>query len=324
MRLAIGALVLLALLGATAFIAKRVLLDSAPAPPRSQRALDLGRLRQLARSLDAPLPRRINGELIAESTLPGVAVVAGGGFGPHPIVHTSFQVVYRDRTTIIDAAMNRELAESLSPDATFYPERYQVLQTALRQADLIVVTHEHADHIGGLGHAPYAEEILPSVVLTQEQIENPAELVRAGFSEQAMGRVRVLDYERHHVLEPGVVLVKAPGHTPGSQMIYVLLQSGDEFLLVGDVVWDRVNIQTLTGRPRLVTDFLEIADPLVSLDACVRERLREDREAILDQLRMLHDFARAHEEVHIVVSHDASLFRRQLRSRVIGDAFELR
>jgi glyoxylase-like metal-dependent hydrolase (beta-lactamase superfamily II) len=32
---------------------------------------------------------------------------------------------------------------------------------------------------------------------------------------------------------PGVVLIKAAGHTPGSQMVHVRLASGKEVMLVG-------------------------------------------------------------------------------------------
>jgi glyoxylase-like metal-dependent hydrolase (beta-lactamase superfamily II) len=39
-------------------------------------------------------------------------------------------------------------------------------------------------------------------------------------------------------IAPGVVLKKAQGHTPGSQMVFVALASGSELLFVGDVVWN--------------------------------------------------------------------------------------
>ena len=100
--------------------------------------------------------------------------------------------------------------------------------------------------------------------------------------------------------------MKAPGHTPGTQLVYVLLEGGREFLFVGDVVWDMENVVRLTGRPRIVTDWI----------------VGEDRDVVLEQVRMLHDFSRRHDDVHIVVSHDEGQYRAYLRSGVLAPEFE--
>jgi len=305
-RLGIVVLTLIVVLGLVGFVAKRVLLDTASVPARSQQEINLGALRGAARSVEGALPLRINSELIGESALPSFAVVAGTGFGPHPMVRVAYQVVYPGGHVILDAAMDRELSEELSPDASFYPDRYAALQEALRTARAIVITHEHPDHIGGISKTAFPDEVWPQVILTREQNESRMQLDRAQFPAEAHEAVQVIDFEGIHALAPGIVLMKAPGHTPGTQLVYVMLQNGSEFLFVGDVVWDMENVVRLTGRPRIITDWI----------------IGEDRAAVLEQIRMLHDFSRRHDDVYIVVSHDEGQYRAYLESGLLGAEFE--
>jgi glyoxylase-like metal-dependent hydrolase (beta-lactamase superfamily II) len=104
---------------------------------------------------------------------------------------------------------------------------------------------------------------------------------------------------------PGVVLVPAAGHTPGSQLVYVLTADGRELLFVGDVAWHMDAIRNLHYRPRLVTDWL----------------LDEDRAAVLAQFRTLHELL-ADPAIQIVVSHDADQRIELVRAGVLGDGLE--
>ena len=91
-------------------------------------------------------------------------------------------------------------------------------------------------------------------------------------------------------LAPGVVVAPSPGHTLGSQVVYVMLQDGREFLLIGDIVWAMSNISELKIRP-LLTQLL-IFDP------------DEDRSAIKQQVRALHELSRNEPELVLLPSHD--------------------
>ena len=66
-------------------------------------------------------------------------------------------------------------------------------------------------------------------------------------AEQAR-RFVVVDYDAYFPLAPGIVLVKAAGHTPGSQMVYVTLESGREYLLIGDATWHMDGVREITGK----------------------------------------------------------------------------
>ena len=96
------------------------------------------------------------------------------------------------------------------------------------------------------------------------------------------------------------MLLAAPGHTPGSQLVYVRREDGREALFLGDVAWDQDQITNLHYRPRIVTLLIG-----------------EDRAQVMDQLRALHDLAAAEPGLVQIVSHDVSQRSELLTSGVL-------
>ena len=117
-------------------------------------------------------------------------------------------------------------------------------------------------------------------------------------------RLTAFDYDGYYRLAPGMVLIKAPGHTPGGQMVYVRLQNGAEYLLVGDVVWNSESIDRLVGRPLL----MNLA-------------MNEDQAALGSEIRALYNLARS-EPIHLVVSHDGEQIEQYMRQGLLGSSFE--
>ncbi len=142
--------------------------------------------------------------------------------------------------------------------------------------------------------------------LTREQLANTAALDEMAFPAPLREALEPLEYGTYHALVPGVVLVKAAGHTPGSQLVYVALADGRELLLIGDVAWHLDQIAELHYRPRLVTNFF----------------LGEDRQAVLHQFRALHDLREQQPALHVIVSHDRDQRTRLIRDGVIAAGFE--
>ena len=73
---------------------------------------------------------------------------------------TAFQVVYPHCTVMIDSGLDKATHDSFSPDKPepYFPEAFAKLQRALNAAQLIVLTHFHADHVAGI----VTRRILPS------------------------------------------------------------------------------------------------------------------------------------------------------------------
>jgi glyoxylase-like metal-dependent hydrolase (beta-lactamase superfamily II) len=269
----LGAFVALVIGGGYALVAT-------PAAPTGQYVIDLAALHRAAAT--GPLPERIEVEKVGTFAFPRTFVVAGDGFHLHSMVLLMHRVVWPDRSVVIDTAMGPEGAKKM-PGSRMDPAAFARVQTALKQASAIVFTHEHVDHVGGVASAPDVAALAPQVRMTREQLDSP-KLERGDFPAGALARFAPLSYEGLYAVAPGVVLQKAPGHSPGSQLVYVELANGRRFLFVGDIAWTRDNITLQKGRPR-------IAELL----------MKEDRGAVAAQLRAL---AALPSDVHVVVAHD--------------------
>ena len=274
------------------------LLYVSPVPQTSDYPLDLEQVRALARSGAGELPVALNAAVIAEGSYPQIVVVAGGSFSPQRMIMPVYQVVYPDGAILVDAALSEAAFRQAFGGQPFDAAQYADMQQALRSSKLILATHEHFDHLGGLAASPYLDEISPRVLLTREQIEHADPQV--GFPPGALGRFKPLGYDRYYLAAPGVVLIKAPGHTPGSQMVYVALQNGTEFLLVGDVVWNGLNLDRLTGRSLLA-----------------RLMLGEDETVVGAQIRRLAELEKS-SPLKLVISHDAQRLEQLTAAGLVG------
>jgi len=278
-------------------------LDSEPVPEVSSYDLDLPQLRALSLAGTGELPVEVRLEEVATASLPGKLMMAGKSWDGVEMAHVVFQVLWADgRYLLIDSAQDREMHEATPGGDAFQDTAWQNIVTAMEGATQIVITHEHPDHLGGIARHPRPDAIAPLVRLTGDQLANDAALEAVDFPDALREQLVPLDYEDVVVIAPGVVLKKAPGHTPGSQMVFVTFGDGRERLFVGDVVWNLDAILELRYRTRLVTDWV----------------IGEDREAAIHQLRALRDL---HDQggVDIVVSHD----RRTHRSAGIAQGFAL-
>jgi glyoxylase-like metal-dependent hydrolase (beta-lactamase superfamily II) len=115
-----------------------------------------------------------------------------------------------------------------------------------------------------------------------------------------------VDYETYLPIAPGIVLIKAPGHTPGHQMIYVRLDSGHEYLFIGDVAWTLAGVTELKLRP-----------------ANTMRRISEDGAALMFELRWIKDVMDK-EGPTVIPSHDDVLLRDLAAKGLIGEQLMLR
>lgn len=296
------ALVLLTAIAAWVSSATAVEVD--PLVPQAAQPYGDGLLRQLrgaATAVPGALPSELRYITVAESHRPRGAVLEGGSDEPYVQARTAFQLVYGDSTLMIDAGMDEDVHRTFGMGAVepYWPDRNAAVQEALVAASLVVVTHEHGDHVAGVVRSPNRRAIAAHTVLTKAQVDTlvlapQSPLIRLTPAQAA--EYLVIDYANFHPVAPGVVLVKAPGHTPGHQMVFVRLASGTEYLLSADVTWALDGIAEVTQRPQATSD-----------------RVREDRDALRYQIRWLKMVLNT-SDVIVVPSHD-SVYLADLEQR---------
>src|SRR5262249_52583037 len=159
--------------------------------------------------------------------------VQGAPADPSVQARTAFQVVYRDGTVMIDSGMDQQVHNFFGRGVVepYFPDAFKEVQRALRNAKSIVVTHEHGDHVAGVIRGDDVAQLAPKTILTRTQVDvlltNP-QMPEIKLTPAQAARYNIVDYEKYMPYGPGLVLIKSPGHTLGSQMVYVALDSGRE------------------------------------------------------------------------------------------------
>jgi glyoxylase-like metal-dependent hydrolase (beta-lactamase superfamily II) len=272
-------------------------------PSGAEFALDIGEVRRLAAVTPGDRAVAVEVERVGEFKPPAAFVVAGDSWKPSDLPVYSYRVVYPKTSVIIDTALNNELGGG-SLDS-FDAAAFARIQAAMGQSSLILVTHEHSDHIGGLTTHPTPVAVLAAAKLTREQIANPAAMLPARFPDHVLDGYLPLDYQKYDAVAPGVVLIKSPGHTPGSQMVYVRTADGAEFLFTGDVAWHFRNIELQRERPRFATQFI----------------IEEDRAAVFSQLGALHRLHEVEPRINIIPGHDGTAVERLIDAGLMRSRF---
>jgi glyoxylase-like metal-dependent hydrolase (beta-lactamase superfamily II) len=265
---------------------------------------DLNQIRQTARTIPGALPLRVNVLKFAESRRTKNFSVKGAPIDPSVQARTVYQVVYPDGYAMIDSGMDQQVHKFFGRgvEEPYFPEAGRQVEKALRGAKSIVMTHEHGDHVAGVIRTPFFAELAPKTTLTKTQVQTlltDPQMPDIRLTPEMAAQYKVVDYEKYYAFAPGFALIKAPGHTPGSQMIYLVLQSGREYVFAGDVAWHMDGVRQIRGK-----------------DA---PWIKEDEDALAAELKWLNMLGTTEKNLFVVISHDEEERRQYVERGVLGD-----
>lgn len=259
------------------------LLDSTGPATVAPQKLDLAVLRREANAMPGAKPTALEYAAVASRTVPGAVIAAGTGLRQVCVAAIAWKVVAPGGDIVIDTAMSRADAQDMGFN-TFDPAASRTVQGWIDSAALILLTHGHIDHVGGYLDHPRFRAVADKALITPG--------LKRGITSLWRENARYLPASRPlapiQAVAPGVVAIQTPGHTPASQMFFVTLQSGREYLFAGDTASMFANVQRPTPRARLMTDWLA----------------PEDRRAVIGWLKAIKPMTEARKPVTVIPSHD--------------------
>jgi len=274
--------------------------------PRESAPL-LARARLAATVIPGELATAINVAKVAESHRTYAAIIEDGSDDMFISARTAFEVLYPDGSVMLDSGMDEEVHRyyGFGRDEPYWQDVNDDVQAALRRAQLIVITHEHGDHIAGVIRSDYRDELAPKTILTKNQVRTltfAAQIPQIRMTPEQARDYIVVDYDLIMPVAPGIVLIKSPGHTPGHQMVYIRLSGGEEFLFIGDIGWSLDNITELKTRP-----------------AATAARIKEDPQALMHQMTWIKQVM-SDDEIIVVPSHDDRLLKKYVEDGLLGES----
>jgi glyoxylase-like metal-dependent hydrolase (beta-lactamase superfamily II) len=216
------------------------------------RSIDMAALRQVAQEKSGPKPVSIEFAAVAVRRIPGSYLVAGGGLKRDLFAAVAFRLIAPGGDTVIDSGLNAPQS-----DAQRFSQWDGYAQAAvsrwMHDAKSIVFTDTDVEHTGGFVTSPDFQKIAGKVIYPAEM----AASLRAGLGPHAPSLAAPKVTGQYFAVAPGVVLMRAPGHTRASQMVFVQLQNGKEYLFTGDAAPMWRNVAWKRPRSRLASDWFK-------------------------------------------------------------------
>ena len=170
----------------------------------------------------------------------------------------------------------------------------------LTKLDGVVLTHAHWDHVSGLdGLAGVPVWLCPAERDFIASSTPATQLIRtispAKYRTYEFEGGEYLGFPRSHDVwgDGSIVLVPAPGHTPGSIVAFITLPSGTRYALLGDLVWQLEGIERPAERPWLA-----------------RRQVDLDEEGVRQHIALVASINRRFPEIQMLPAHDARAFAK--------------
>ncbi len=265
-------------------------------------------LRKLSTTIPGDLPQKIHVTKVADTIRPANIVVEGESKNAKmTLARTVYQLVYSQGTIMIDSGMDlethRTFGKTIEP---YYPENYKMVQSALKKANLIVISHYHADHTAGVIRFSSFDEIAHKVWVSKETayfLVNHPHKQTTKISAEKVNQFLVTDMPDCYPIAPGVVVFKAPGHTPDSKMFYIKTADGHEFIHSVDSGWSMENI--------------------------IKERMKnaswvkENKSQLMKQYHWLNHLLKTEKDITILCTHDNVQFNKLTQNGLLGKGLKI-
>ncbi|MFM9905828.1 MAG: MBL fold metallo-hydrolase [Pyrinomonadaceae bacterium] len=232
----------------------------------------------------------------------------GGGFNDErQFVMTAFLVRHPKGDLLFDTGFGSTVDEQIKTEPWLLRQMttYTVARPVSEQLSVygypieklagVVLTHAHWDHVSGLDSLPRvpvwvsaAERSFISSRSSKTALINS--FYNVNYKEYAFNDGAYLGFPNSFDVwgDGSVVLVPAPGHTPGSIIAFISLPSGMRFALLGDLVWQMEGIEIPAERPWLSRRLV------AENDAEVRENIA--------RIAAIH---KRFPDIHMIPAHDA-------------------
>jgi glyoxylase-like metal-dependent hydrolase (beta-lactamase superfamily II) len=158
----------------------------------------------------------------------------------------------------------------------------------------VLLTHAHWDHVSGMTDLPGVPTWLPESEAAFVHSDAPMAAIAHTMSGLNLRPYTFMDtpylgYSRSFDVwgDGSIVVVPAPGHTPGSVVIFVNLPTA-RYAFVGDIVWQVEGIERPAERPWLA-----------------RHLVDGNADQVRDQIMHLAALHRRFPEIVMVPAHDA-------------------
>lgn len=215
-------------------------------------------LRQLASAIPGEAPSSVEMEMSASTRLPGNLFVAGSGMKRKLIGIMAWRLpVKGGKPIMVDSGITPQGAKELNVEE-FHAAVQARIDRALDEAGMILITHEHPDHIGALV-ARGGKALSQAAWLNPGQLPPTPLASQLGWTGQPLPKPRI-EGRTPIAVAPGVVVIPAPSHTPGSQLIFVRLADGREILFTGDIATFAQSWEETRARSQLIGRYLATED----------------------------------------------------------------